>query len=167
MPKAFVYNYYKFNDFCRDNGWNDSNIPTDKAFVSICCTEECKQGYLKAKDPEAYDDHWFKEDHDNVINLNFDDIIDDEMVSKTNEGIFTYRCISKEDAARLYKFIEKNNGKDFIIHCRAGKSRSQGVARFLYDCYGYENGRLENPCLYPNVNVVSKLKRCFLGVEDE
>lgn len=168
MNTVSVYNYFKFNNLCQNNGWNDSNIPSDKAFISICCTDECIQGYILARDPDAIDEHWFKQDHDNVINLNFDDIIDDEMISKTNEGTFTYRCISKADAKRLYNFIENNKGKDFIIHCRAGKSRSQGVARFIYDCYPeYENGRPENPCLYPNVNVVAKLKRCYNGVDDE
>lgn len=168
MNFVFVYNYFKFNTLCRTNGWNDSNIPTDKAFISICCTDECKRGYILARDPDAEDEHWFKEDHDNVINLNFDDIIDDEMTSTTNEGTFIYKCISEEDTAKLARFIEKNRGKDFIIHCRAGKSRSQGVARYIYDTYQeYQNGRPENPCLYPNVNVVAKLKRCYNGVENE
>lgn len=163
MKSVFVYNYFKFNELCQKNGWNDNNIPADKAFISICCTDECKRGYLLARDPDCEDEHWFKEEHDNVINLNFDDIIDDEMISKTNEGTFIYRCISEEDAKRLYEFIDYNvkQNRDFIIHCRAGKSRSQAVARFIYDCYGYKNGKSDNPCLYPNINVLNKLKRHF------
>ena len=167
MNKVYVYNYFRFNELCAKNGWDDNNIPSDKAFISICCTDECIKGYLAARDPDAEDEHWFKKDHNNVINLNFDDIIQDEMVSNTTEGTFTYRCISKEDAARLYKFIESNIGHDFIIHCRAGKSRSQAIARFICDHYNYENGRLDNPCLYPNVNVLAKLNRCYNGIEDE
>lgn len=163
MNKVKVYSKLNFDKMCEANGWNDNNIPNDIAIISICCTDDCKKGYLLERDPDADDEHWFHENHDNVINLEFDDIIQDEMVSNG----YTYRCITKEQAAQLYRFINENMGKDFIIHCRAGKSRSQGVARFIYDCYPeYSDGNPDNPCLYYNSNVTAKLKRCYNGIED-
>lgn len=164
MNNVKVYNKLNFDNLCKENGWNDNNIPTDIAFISICCTDDCIRGYLMERDPDADDEHWFKENHENVINLNFDDIIQDEMQSNG----FTYRCITKEQAIELYNFIDNHIklSHNFIIHCRAGKSRSQGVARFIYDCYpNYENGNPDNPCLYYNSNVTAKLKRCYNNID--
>ena len=68
----------------------------------------------------------------------------------------------------IVKFIEKHKGKNFYISCRAGKSRSQAVARYILDMYGEEYGynekescRKENPCKTPNINVLTKLKRTY------
>lgn len=135
MQKLWCLNFFRFNDLMKENNWNDNNIPDDCAFISICCTDDCKKGYLEARNPDANDEHWFNFDHDNVINLNFDDIDKEEYISKTNEGIFTYKSISDDQAKQLVLFIEKNKDKNFYIHCRAGKSRSQAVVRYILDVY--------------------------------
>lgn len=45
---------------------------------------------------------------------------------------------SEKDAQRIVDFIEKNRGKDFLINCQAGISRSGAVCKFLQDCLGYQ-----------------------------
>ena len=56
-------------------------------------------------------------------------------------------------------------GKDFWIHCRAGQSRSQGIVRYILDCYPdiVWKTRLDNPCeTPPNIDVVAKLEKNIL-----
>lgn len=48
--------------------------PENSAFISICCLPEIKKGYLEAVKKET-DEHWFKENHENVLNVEFDDIL--------------------------------------------------------------------------------------------
>ena len=137
MKRLNCYSHLDFDNLCRTNGWDDNNIPEDSAFISIIGTKECR---------EEYEVHWFKEDHDNVLNLEFDDISIEELT--WNECKFT--GITKEQAVRCVNFIDNNIGRNFYIHCKAGKSRSQGVVRFILDMYkeDYET-RKNNPCVFP------------------
>lgn len=160
--KCYVYSKRDFENEMRKNDWRDS-VPSNIAVISICCTEDCIRGYLVARDPDTNDDHWFANNSDNILNIDFDDIIQDELVSNG----FTYRCITTEQAKVLHDFIHKhaNAGHDFYIHCRAGKSRSQAVGRYIRETFeGYEE-RPENPCLYENINVLNKLRR--IDINDE
>lgn len=81
----------------------------------------------------------------NVLNVDFDDVSDGPT------------AITDSQASEIVKFIERNQDKDFVIHCTAGKSRSQGVARFILDYYDYTGG----PCVTPNIEVIIKLKRAY------
>ena len=155
MPRLICCSHKEFNDIMEKNGWSDSNIPSDCAFISIIGTPECQKYYLKEDAP-----HWFKsEASGQVCNLEFDDIARDEF---TWNGI-TFYGLSMEQAEKIVKFIDKNLGKNFYIHCRAGKSRSQGIVRYILDIYPdmYDSSdcREDNPCLTPNMDVVIKLKR--------
>ena len=71
--------------------------------------------------------------------------------------------MSDEDAKRLFEFLEKNIGKNVMVHCSAGISRSQGVVRYLLDMYQeyykVSDTNLKNPCKLPNGHVVCLLKR--------
>jgi predicted protein tyrosine phosphatase len=71
--------------------------------------------------------------------------------------------MSDEDAKRLFEFLESNVGKNVMVHCSAGISRSQGVVRYLLDMYPEEykvkDTNPKNPCQLPNVHVVCLLKR--------
>jgi predicted protein tyrosine phosphatase len=49
-----------------------------------------------------------------------------------------YRPIDPKIANELLDFIIPNIGKNFIIHCAAGVSRSAAVALFLNQIFGYE-----------------------------
>lgn len=145
-----------------NHGWY-SSVPTDSAVISICSTEDCIRGYIVANLIDVDDKHWFAKSTDNILNLDFDDIIQDEVKSNG----YTFRCISEEQAKVLHDFIHKhaNAGHDFYIHCRAGKSRSQAVGRYIRETFaGYEE-RKENPCLHENINVLNKLRRIDRALE--
>lgn len=159
MCKVLVYSHKEFNDICKKNGWNDNNVDSrnDIAFISIIGSANCLKYYL-----EEDASHWFASNHNNVLNLEFDDISgDNKVVWKGHEMI----PISENDAEKCVNFIENNIGRTFIIHCRAGKSRSQAFFRFITDFYKdiYKSdcGRKTNPCLTPNEFVLRLLKRAF------
>lgn len=150
--KLYCYSKNDFDEVCRLNSWDDNNIPEDCAFISICGTEDCQEYYLKESEP-----HYFKNCHHNVLNLNFDDIPKNTLKWK---GI-TFYGLSLDQAEDIVNFVHNNLGKNFYIHCRAGKSRSQGVIRYILDSfpdYDFEE-RPENPCTTPNYDVTSKLKQ--------
>lgn len=154
MKKCWVYNNFDFNFLMAQNNWNDNNIPDNCAFISIC-------------EPNYQDEklglyHWFSKNRDNIINLDFYDI--DSYKLSENESI---KGLSDKQAEELYQFIENNLGKDFYIHCAAGMSRSQGVAKYItdtyFDIYPKESLRIENPCEFPNLHVVSLLKHIYFN----
>lgn len=45
---------------------------------------------------------------------------------------------SEKDAAQIVNFVLQNRGKNFLINCAAGKSRSGAVCAFLEKHLGYE-----------------------------
>lgn len=45
---------------------------------------------------------------------------------------------SEKDAARIVDFLVKNRGKNFLINCQAGKSRSGAICAFLEKHMSYE-----------------------------
>ena len=104
-----------------------------------------------------YDNEHYLEDGPDVFNVNFDDLREDRKYKG-----HVFRTITQEQADDMVDFIEKNLGKHFIVHCKAGASRSQAVHRFILDMYPdqYEKcpENLENPCETPNMEVVRKLK---------
>lgn len=64
------------------------------------------------------------------------------------------------DTATIYKildFINLNKGKDFIVHCHAGFSRSAAVCLFLNIVEGYELKKNFWSTSEPNPYVVGRL----------
>ena len=133
----------------------------DIAYISISATDDCARVILKDIEETT---HYLKNGN-NVLNLNFDDITEDVEYKTEENEVVTFKAITQEQARQLVDFVESNLGKHFIIHCRAGHSRSQGVARAIYDLYSdkYEicDYNSLNPCKTPNIDVVSKIKREF------
>lgn len=170
INRISVYSHNDFDEKMYRLGIDTFNVEdeSDKAFISIIGTPECQKYYL-----EEDEFHWFKNNTHNVLNLEFDDIDGDTIEWKGH----TFYGITEEQSRQLVDFIENNKGKNFYIHCKAGKSRSQGVCRFILDVYGDEYGydkklscRKENPCTNPNQRVVRMLKREYykqLGYEIE
>ena len=74
MIQCYIYPHRLFDIVMSENNWNDENRPEDSAFISICCLPEIKKGYLEAVKKET-DEHWFKENHENVLNVDSDDIL--------------------------------------------------------------------------------------------
>ena len=146
-----------FDQEMEDRMLDDTNVEglTDEAFISIIGTEECLVHYLD----EPYTEHWFKTDHTNVLNLEFDDV-DHDIEYKGH----LFKAISKEQAEKTVNFIEANLGKNFTIHCRAGKSRSQAIGKFIFGAYK-EHFAKEQPYLefyFANAGVLRALNRVLM-----
>ncbi len=45
---------------------------------------------------------------------------------------------SEKDAVQIFHFIQENRGKNFIINCKAGISRSGAICKFLEENFDYE-----------------------------
>lgn len=131
-----VLSKYRFDTKMEQEGWNDNNIPSDKAFISICCTPDIKKNYIEDYKHKS-DEHWFKENHPNVLNLNFDDIQEDKK--ETAWGM-AYG-MTDEDANKIVEFAKQNADKeDLYLHCMAGKSRSVAVGLALREHFGCQLG---------------------------
>ena len=156
-PRITVMPQSVFDTRMRDLGINDSNVSTEHsndAFISIIGTPECLNYYLDEGDTE----HYFKESHDNVLNLEFDDIPCDEYDYHGH----TFKGLSMEQAKQIYDFVEANKGKNFWIHCRAGRSRSMAVGQYIKyfypDIYTNNYDTLMEGC---NKDVYRKISRIF------
>ena len=151
-----VFSKWNFRRAAKKLIWFKDNI----AFISIENLEECCRYYREVKGINDWDNDHYLPDGLGVLNIEFDDVAEDDE----KEG-YHFKTISQEDADKIVEFIEKNLGKHFIIHCKAGKSRSQGVADFMFQMYpDYFEKCIENsynPCITPNIEVVRKLKRAF------
>ena len=86
-----VYSQIDFNNVMKSNGIDDSNVENEKDSIFISITN--RNGEIE---------HWFKENHKNVINLDFDD------TSSDNEEL---RTISDKQAESLMFFIDDNLSK--------------------------------------------------------
>lgn len=159
MQQLICVNKRDFERICRDEGWSDSNPPTDAALISICCNEEVAKFVLFDGDA-----HFFSEDHANVLNVEFDDITEDVKVFDGKEygfpGKLTAKGITPETAEKIVRFIEDHKDMDFLIHCRAGKSRSQAVVRYVLDFYpGPFQTNQSNPCKFYNTHTYTALRQ--------
>ena len=150
---VLIYSKYEFHDVCEKY-----NEDQGTAVISIEGTPECIKYYLE-EDRKDTDNEHLLESSDTVLNLDFDDINGDEI--EYNGHIF--RSITKEQAVEVLEFVIKNLGKDIVVHCKAGRSRSQAVGRFILDCFPEEYEESKERPLYktPNVYVLGKLKEAY------
>ena len=166
IPQIIVLGQAQFDEYCHENGYVDETVEKDdtKAFISIVNTETCLKNYMEDFETK----HWFETNHSNVFNVDFDDISRDSFEWHG----YTILGMSDQQASDMVDFIERNMEgevrKDFIIHCRAGVSRSQAVGMFLWDYYGdyfYDNTKwLETSYEHVGYNkhVYYKLKKAYL-----
>jgi predicted protein tyrosine phosphatase len=141
--RVHVLSKMEFDGLMKQNGINDSSVERFDSimFISIVDTEN-RQG------------PYFNEDHDNVINLRFDDVENDNEASPTQE--YETRAFSEKQAKKLYEFIKKHREKETcIVHCMAGISRSGAVGTFVNGfCQGdWERFKRDNPYIMPNPRV--------------
>lgn len=175
--KLLCYSKYEFNAIMRNSKiYSPEDLPENVVVISI-----------GAPWNEEEPSHWFANNAPNVINVDFDDCgpmwpngednydIAQEMLdhqdrffkfSYFNEHINKLINVAPMNfiqSNRIVKFIEENKDKNFMVHCNAGASRSQGVVRYILDTYGENNfeTRDSNPCLTPNMHVVRMLKRSY------
>lgn len=125
--KIECYSQVGFESQMRANGLNDSNVDSasDLSFISIIGTKECLEFWLKEADTE----HYFNGVHNNVLNLEFDDLSRDFEYKG-----HLFKAFSMTQAESAVDFIEKsiNEGvTKFYVHCRAGVSRSRAFCEVI------------------------------------
>ena len=113
-----VLPHKKFDEWMADFQLDDSHPPMpDEAVISICCTPDIKHNYLEGHKHET-DEHWFKQNHSNVLNIDFDDITC--PVQKTKYG--TAYGITDEQADTIVRFINDHIETDnwYIVSTGSG-----------------------------------------------
>lgn len=153
--KILIVSHKEFEYIMTKNNLDDYNI-TDKK-LSVISIVETFDGGLH---------HWFKEDHDNVLNLDFDDIEDKEMVLAT----YTAKGFSFDQGKKVISFLEGIDVDDceiLLIHCAAGISRSGAIGRFSNDYFRLDNGEFtrNNSKIHPNARTMRILNRLLRGIE--
>lgn len=109
-----------------------ANVPRnldDVAYISISSTADCANTILG----DINETNHYLPNSDKVLNLNFDDVTEDTIDYDKNGKQVLYKAITFEQAEQIVSFVENNNHKHLIIHCKDGKSRSQGVCRAILD----------------------------------
>ena len=162
--KIKVLSHENFDAICYKHGLDDDTLDEMVsqenylyAFISIIGTPECRKYYL-----EDETSHWFKREHLNVLNLEFDDVTED-----LNWKGHLFKAMTEKQADQCIEFLEKNKGKIFYIHCKAGISRSGAFGRFIFDFYNQdkvykeEEFEKDNSHIRPNNHVLRLLKRAF------
>jgi protein tyrosine phosphatase len=148
LENIFVINKSQFDHTMMENKLNDSNVEKwdQYAFISIIDHTE--------EDLDFYSDlfkcsktHFFKKDHKNVLNLEFDDIEDPQLGVPFDEDL----------AKKVINFLDKlpKTVNTIVIHCMAGISRSGGVGEFVSDYFGFDFNKFQktNPQVKPNIRV--------------
>ena len=127
------------------------------AVISIEGSDNCIKHYLEPIKKD-FDNQHLLESSQNVLNVNFDDLTEDTEY----DGVL-FKAITEEQANEIFNFIDQHLGYNFIIHCKAGQSRSQAVGKFILDVYKdkYKSGRFGNPCITPNIKVLAELNAAF------
>jgi protein-tyrosine phosphatase len=67
----------------------------------------------------------------------------------------------KKDAAQIVDFILAHKGKNFLINCQAGISRSGAVCQFLEECLDYEWNADHKKLARPNKLLLQMMKDYF------
>lgn len=145
---------HSFENYCKNNNINDNNIPEDSFFI-------CIHNSFGIENTKPF----FKELHDNVLNLYFDDCSEDYITSDLADlvgELVIERAFTKDQAQSVIDFLDKQKecGRDNgIIHCQAGISRSGAVASFTANYFNMNKFVFKslNPKIIPNPHVLSTL----------
>lgn len=83
---------------------------------------------------------YFKRDHNNVINLYFDDVYRTGLKAipwfNNDQRLIYAQACSENQATQLKQFIESiPQGATVHIYCAKGKSRSRGVEMYINEVY--------------------------------
>ena len=91
------------------------------------------------------------EDTENFKTWKFDDL---------DRDVEDYHAITFYQAKEIFEFIKKNEGKNLILHCWAGVSRSGAVGEFYWEMLGGSYGELKDkfPNIMPNPRVLHYLR---------
>lgn len=123
--KIMRYPQNIFNHYMSEQSIDDSNVSNKNAFF-ICLNSTA---WIHSKP-------YFKEEHDNVINLYFDDVHQSgpkeiKWFNNTTK-IIDAVAMNNEQAICLAKFIDKiPTNSTVYIYCAKGKSRSGAVEDYI------------------------------------
>ena len=150
--KVRVLSKNLFDMVMQNNSINDGNVEkwNKHFFISIVDTDQ----FSVSREP------FFKSDHENLLNLAFDDCEHDGQPSPTQPS--GTKAFSEEQAAKLFSFIKKHRDKEeCIVHCMAGISRSGAVGAFINGYCGgdWEEFKRQNPQIIPNGRVERMLNK--------
>ena len=143
----------EFDGLMKQNKITDENV---EKFNSIY--------FISLIDNHNREGHYFKENHENVMNMRFDDVENDggpAFLMKDDPDIDAFeedkvKAFSEKQAKDLYEFIKMHRDKETcIVHCMAGISRSGAVGSFVQGyCQGdWELFKRDNPFISPNGRV--------------
>ena len=125
-----------------------------------------KTAFIQIKGVNDPDMVFILEEDENVLSLEFDDA-DEPLEPHTLDG-FTYVGVypmTEDQAEKIVDFVIKNLELriDLIVHCRAGQSRSAGVAKFVSEIQGEKDYAfyLRNPNAKPNRRIISMLHKKY------
>lgn len=138
-----VLSKVEFEALMLESGITDDNVHLQQEtfFISILNT-----------DAVGHNTPYFKQNHENVLVLTFDDVEYDIIGSHRSILAFT-----QEQGEQLMAFIEKNVDRaQCLVHCSAGISRSGAVGAFISDYTGkkYADFKKTNPYTKPNPTVM-------------
>ena len=144
--KVHVFSKREFDGVMNHHKITDENVEKFDSifFISIVDTDQ----FSESREPH------FKEDHENVMNLAFDDVEHDLEASPTQQ--YGCKAFSEKQANALFNFIKKHRDKETcIVHCMAGISRSGAVGTFVngYAQGDWEKFKRDNPYIHPNGRV--------------
>jgi predicted protein tyrosine phosphatase len=134
MPKAI--------NICADEARKFKKLPDNTVLISI---------------NQQYGDLYplnLKRDSSRILTVRFDDITGKIVDGRTG---LIYTPMGEETALKILNFINVNYGKDFIIHCHAGISRSAAICLYLNIMEGYELKKNFWSLCHPNYYVLGKL----------
>ena len=116
---------YSRNGFAAETLCNDSNVEdfVNDYFICINATEN------------IHSEPFFKKDHDNVLNMYFDDVLED-TVKYFGPTDSEFKCYAKactvSQAKQMHNFIKHiPESSRLHIYCTKGKSRSVAVAKYV------------------------------------
>ena len=146
MLTVVTYSRKEFDNI----GFNDTNVDsyTNDYFICINATAN------------IHSEPYFNLDHDNVLNLYFDDVLEDckKFYGPTDsEFEFDAKAITVSQAKQLHKFIHSIPDNSVLhIYCTKGKSRSVAVKKYIEE---YVNNCT---CLVDGYNIlVYELLKCL------
>jgi predicted protein tyrosine phosphatase len=141
----------------RGEGWTEQNPPQPNSVV-VSITGSDRKAIL----PDGYVD---------VLRLRFQDY---DPIRYEQDGVNIKNIpddailFDRSHAARISRFARKHRGKNIVIHCAAGISRSGAIAEALLQAFPeYEDQGWQR---HPNTHVLILMKRALglvpLGAED-
>lgn len=135
------------------------------AIISIECTPDCVKYRLEA-DKGDFDNEHLLESSERVLNLDFDDVPGPYDLHYKEHWMLS---MSGKQAYEIVRFIEKHveEERSFVIHCKAGESRSRAIGEFILEFFGnkYMDGNPDNPISEVcNVDVLTKLKDKYYSI---